>query len=139
MHGLAVYVKEGLTFARDLSLENFEDSQVLMFLTVFTSLSVLLLFPLSVTFFAFEHGLFSISYNIDEVLWCSINPSANVFVFGDFHVYHKDWLTCLVELTDLVNSIIIFLSDMIVLRWLTFLIRSQTDSLIVLLFWIYFF
>ena len=110
-----------------------------MFLTVFTSLSVLLLFPLSVTFFAFEHGLFSISYNIDEVLWCSINPSANVFVFGDFHVYHKDWLTCLVELTDLVNSIIIFLSDMIVLRWLTFLIRSQTDSLIVLLFWIYFF
>ena len=33
----------------------------------------------------------SISYNIDEVL--SINPSANVFVFGDFHVHHKDWLT----------------------------------------------
>ena len=26
MHGLAVYVKEGLPFARDLSLENFEDS-----------------------------------------------------------------------------------------------------------------
>ena len=33
----------------------------------------------------------SISYNIDEVL--SINPSANVFVFGDFNVHHKDWLT----------------------------------------------
>ena len=33
----------------------------------------------------------SISSNIDEVL--SINPSANVFVFGDFHVHHKDWLT----------------------------------------------
>ena len=29
--------------------------------------------------------------NIDEVL--SINPSANVFVFGDFTVRHKDWLT----------------------------------------------
>ena len=27
----------------------------------------------------------------DEVL--SINPSANVFVFGDFNVHHKDWLT----------------------------------------------
>ena len=26
MHGLAVYVKEGLPFARDLSLENYEDS-----------------------------------------------------------------------------------------------------------------
>ena len=23
----------------------------------------------------------------------SINSSANVFVFGDFNVYHKDWLT----------------------------------------------
>ena len=34
----------------------------------------------------------SISSNIDEVL--SINPSANVFVFGDFNIYHKDWLTC---------------------------------------------
>ena len=33
----------------------------------------------------------SISSNIDEVL--SINPSANVFVFGGFNVHHKDWLT----------------------------------------------
>ena len=33
----------------------------------------------------------SILSNIGEVL--SINPSANVFVFGDFDVYYKDWLT----------------------------------------------
>ena len=33
----------------------------------------------------------SISSNIDEVL--SINPSANVFVFGDFNIHRKDWLT----------------------------------------------
>ena len=33
----------------------------------------------------------SISSNIDEVL--SINPSANVFAFGDLIVYHKNWLT----------------------------------------------
>ena len=33
----------------------------------------------------------SISSNIDQVL--SINPSANIFVFGDFNVHHKDWLT----------------------------------------------
>ena len=33
----------------------------------------------------------SISSNIDEVL--SINPSANVFVFGDFSIHHKDLLT----------------------------------------------
>ena len=34
---------------------------------------------------------YSISSNIDEVL--SINPSANVFVFGDFNVHHENWLT----------------------------------------------
>ena len=33
----------------------------------------------------------SISSNIDEVL--SINPSANVCVFGDFDIHHEDWLT----------------------------------------------
>ena len=33
----------------------------------------------------------SVSSNTNEVL--SINPSANVFVFGDFNVHHKDWLT----------------------------------------------
>ena len=33
----------------------------------------------------------SISSNIDEFL--SINPSANVFVFEDFNIRHKDWLT----------------------------------------------
>ena len=32
-----------------------------------------------------------ISSNIDEVL--SINPSADVFVFEDFNIHHKDWLT----------------------------------------------
>ena len=33
----------------------------------------------------------SVSSNIDKVF--SINPSANVFVFGDFSVHHKDRLT----------------------------------------------
>ena len=33
----------------------------------------------------------STSSNINEVLF--INPPANVFVFGDFNVHHKDWLT----------------------------------------------
>ena len=33
----------------------------------------------------------SIPSSIDEVL--SINPSANVFVFEEFNVHHKDWLT----------------------------------------------
>ena len=54
MHGLAVYLKEGLPFARDLSLETSEDSY--LFSTSFTSLSVLLLFPLSITFFVVMHS-----------------------------------------------------------------------------------
>ena len=62
-----------------------------MFPTGFTSLSVLLLFAQSITFFVFVHGFDSVSSNIDEVL--SINPSAKVFVFGDFNIHHKDWLT----------------------------------------------
>ena len=33
----------------------------------------------------------AISSNIDEFF--SINPSANVFVLGDFNVYHKNRLT----------------------------------------------
>ena len=76
MHGLAVYVKEGLPSARDLFLENFADSY--------------LCFPLSL-------------------------------------------------LIDLVNSVIIFLSHTTLLRWLTFLLRSQTVIIMVLLFWIYLF
>ena len=45
----------------------------------------------------------------------------------------------LMELINLVNSVIIFLSQMNLLRWLTFLLGSQTVILIVLLFWISFF
>ena len=54
MHGLTVCVKEGLPFARDLSLEN--SRFLLMFSTGFTLLSVLLLFPLLVAFFVFVRG-----------------------------------------------------------------------------------
>ena len=78
----------------------------------------------------------SISSNLDEVLL--INPSANVFVFGDFNVHQKD-LPILVELIDMVNFVMFFLPQMTLLRWLTFLLGSKTVILIVLLFWIYFF
>ena len=39
MHGLAVYVKEGLLFARDLSLENSADSYLCFRLALFHSVS----------------------------------------------------------------------------------------------------
>ena len=64
---------------------------LLMFLTGFTSHSVLLLFLLSITFFVCVQFSDSISSNIYEVL--SINPSASVFLFEEFNVHCKDWLT----------------------------------------------
>ena len=90
MHGLAVYVKEGLPFARDLSLENSADSYLCFRLALLHSVSYFFFLyrsPSSSLCTVFD----SVSSNIDEVL--SINPSANVFVFGDFNVHHKDWLT----------------------------------------------
>ena len=53
MHCLTVYVKEGLLSAWDLSLENSADSYLCF--RQATLLSVLLLFPLSITFFVFLH------------------------------------------------------------------------------------
>ena len=87
IHGLALYVKEGLSFARDLSLENSADSSLCFRLALLHSLSYFFFLyqsPSSSLCTAFD----SISSNIDEVL--SINPSADVFVFGDFNVHHKD-------------------------------------------------
>ena len=48
-------------------------------------------------------------------------------------------LPILVELIYLVNSVTIFLSQTILLRWLTFLVRSQAVTVTVLLFWIFVF
>ena len=45
----------------------------------------------------------------------------------------------MVELIDLANSVLIFLSQMALLRRLTFPLGSQTVILLVLLFWISFF
>ena len=90
IHGLAVYAKEWLPFARDLFIENSEDSYLCFWLAILHSLSYFFFLyrsPSSSLCTIFD----SVSSNIDEVL--SINPSANVFVFEDFNVHHKDWLT----------------------------------------------
>ena len=80
MYYLAVYVKEGLPFAWELSLENSADSDLCFRLALLHSVS----------YFFFVYGspslslctIFdSVSSNIDEVL--SINPCSNVF----------DWLS----------------------------------------------
>ena len=83
-------MKEGLPFAWDLSLENYVDSYLCFGLALLHSVSYFFFLyqsPSSLLCTVFD----SISSNIDEVL--SINPPANVFVFGDFNVHHKDWLT----------------------------------------------
>ena len=90
MQGLAVCVKEGLTFGWDLSLENSADSYLCFRLALLHSVSYFLFLYRSPSS-SLCMVVYSISSNIDEVL--SINPSANDFIFGDFNVLHKDWLT----------------------------------------------
>ena len=65
---------------------------LVMFLTGCLAFSVLLLYSLSIIFFLSICIVFdAILCNINNFLL--INPSANVFVFGDFNVNRKDWLT----------------------------------------------
>ena len=90
MHGLAVYVKEGLPFGWDLSQENSAGSYLCFRLALFHPVSYFFFHyrsPSSSLCMVFD----SVSSKIDKVL--SINPSANVFAFGDFYVHHKDWLS----------------------------------------------
>ena len=87
MHDLAVYQKEGLPFARDVSLENSANSYLCFRLALLHSVSYFFFLyrsPSSSLCTVFD----SVSSNIDEVL--SINPSANVFVFGDVNVHGTD-------------------------------------------------
>ena len=88
IHGLAVYVK-GLPFAQDLSLENSADSYLFFDWLYFSMSYFFFLYqsPSSALCTVFD----SVSSNIDKILL--VNPSANVFVFGDFNIHHKDWLT----------------------------------------------
>ena len=89
MDGFPVYVKEGLPFTRYLSLENSEDSYLCIWVALLYSMSFFfLLFQLPSLHFCTVFD--AISSNIDEFLL--INPSANVFVFGDFFIHHNDRL-----------------------------------------------
>ena len=79
MHGLAVYMKEGLPLVQDVSLENFPDSYLCFGLALIQSVSYFFFLCLS-----------------PSSLLCMVFYSvllANVSVFGDFNLHHKDWLT----------------------------------------------
>ena len=97
--------------------------------------SVLLLFRLSITSSSLCTVSDFISSNIHEVLL--IDTSANMFVFGDFNVNNKDWLTYsggTYRPGELCYDFSIS-SQMTLHRWLTFLFSSLTVFLTVLLFW----
>ena len=76
----------------------------------------------------------SFSSNISEVLL--INPSANVFVFGDFNLHHMDWLTYSGG-TDPPGKLCYNFSISDDFIQMVNLLGSQTVTLMVLLFWIY--
>ena len=136
MHSLAVYVKERLPFARDSSLENLQILSSVFYqlyftecLTSFSSIDHLLrLCARFLILFHLTQMRFSRSTHLPMFL--SLEALTSIIRTG---------LPVLVELIDLVNSAIILLSQMTLLRWLTFLLASQTVILIALLFWIYFF
>ena len=100
MHGLAVYVKEGLPFAQDLSLENSADSYLcfgwalLQCLISFSSIDHLFcLCALFLILFHLMYMRFSISTHL---LMCfSLETLTSIMRTG---------LPILVELIDLVNS-----------------------------------
>lgn len=90
MHGLGVYVRESLPVSRDF---NFEISD-----QPFMCFRVSLLNSISYLFFLYRSPssqscsvINAVSDCIDRALISQ--PSANIFVFGDFNVHHSDWLS----------------------------------------------
>ena len=89
MHGLGVYIKQGIPCARDKTYEDPSLSFMCfrMALLHSTSFIIFLYRPCQGGSVIFDN----ISGKIDEIL--SDYPSANIHICGDFNVHHKDWLT----------------------------------------------
>ena len=116
----------------DLSLENSVDSYLCFQLALLHSVSYF--FTL---YWSTSSSLCMIFYSISI-----FSQSTHLLIFLSLETLMsiiRTGLPILVELINLVNSVIIFLFQMTLLRWLTFLLRSQTVILIVLLSWIYLF
>ena len=95
-----LHVRSSLTFRQTLDLGftlKLVRGMIITYSHSFLCFRLALLHSMSYFFFLYRSPsalctvFDSISSNIDEVL--SINPSANVFVFRDFNVHHKDWFT----------------------------------------------
>ena len=90
MYGLVVYVKDRLPVCMGLICRKLWGF-FFKFLINFTSISVLPLFLYQSSFSSLCKVFYAISCNTDKVL--SINPSADVFVFGDSAILHMGRLT----------------------------------------------
>ena len=88
MHGVTVYWKERLSLAWNSSLENSADSYLCFRLALLLWVShFFFLYWSSSSSLVHTFWFYSIQHMIP-----SINPSANVFVFGDFNIHHKQGL-----------------------------------------------
>ena len=105
-----------------------------MFSTGFISLSVLLLFPLSIYHLLRLCAQFFILFHLTQMRF----SQSSHLSLETLMLITRTGVPILVELIDLVNCYN-FLSQMTLLRWLTFLLGSQTVILTVQLLWIYFF
>ena len=105
MHGLAVYVKERLPFARDLSLENSVDSYLCFRLALVSYFFLLSRSPSSL------HTVFD-SISSQQMRFSRSTHLLRFLSAETLMLIIRTGLPILVELIDLVNSVIIFLSQM---------------------------
>ena len=89
-NGLVVYVKDRLPVCMGLICRKLWGF-LFKFLIAFTSIRVLPLFLYQSSFSSLCKIFYAISSNTDKVL--AINPSADLFVFGDSAILHMGWLT----------------------------------------------
>ena len=108
MHDLAIYVKEGLPFALSLSLENSADS--------YLCFTLALLLPVSYFFFLYRSPSSALCMVFDSIssnIEMRFSRSTHQLMFLSLETLTliiRTGLPILVELIDLVNSVIIFLS-----------------------------
>ena len=119
MHGLAVYVKERIPFARDLSLEKSAESYLCFRLAYFAQCLT--------SFSSIDHLLrlcawLLILFHLTYMRFSQSTLQLICFPLETLTSIIRTGLPILVELMDLVNSVIIFLSQTNLLRWLTFLL-----------------
>ena len=101
------------------------------FSTGFISLSVLLLSPLIITFFIFLCVQILILFHLTQMRFSQSIHLQMCLSLETLSSIIKTGFPILVELTDLVNSVVTLP------RWLTLLLTLWTVILTVLLFWIY--